>query len=88
MDSSSGSGSPFLTTKQAAAYLRLMPSTLENWRSAGDGPVFHKLGGRIYYTRTDLQAWVESRRCRSTAEHQAKTSSEVNRQRTGQREAG
>lgn len=81
MDSASGSVPMFLTTKQAAAHLRLKPSTLDHWRSTGGGPVFHKLGSRIYYTRADLQAWIESRRRRTTAEHKAKRSSEAQRQR-------
>ena len=81
MDSASGAISPFLTTKLAAAFLGLKPSTLERWRSKGEGPVFHKIGGRIYYTRADLDAWIESRRRRSTAEHWAKKSAEASRDR-------
>ncbi len=65
----SGPVSPFLTTRQAAAYLRLQPCTLESWRSEGEGPVFHKLGGRAYYKLADLDSWIESRRRKSTAEH-------------------
>jgi predicted DNA-binding transcriptional regulator AlpA len=71
MDPVSGSTSPFLNTRQAAAHLRLKPSTLDHWRSVGGGPVFHKLGSRIYYTRDDLEAWVQSRRRLTTAEHRA-----------------
>ncbi len=71
MDSASGSASPFLTTAQAAAVLRMEPSTLDHWRSEGAGPVFYKIGRRIYYKRADLDAWIESRKRRSTAEHKA-----------------
>jgi predicted site-specific integrase-resolvase len=81
MDPGSGAVSPFLSTTLAADFLGLKPSTLERWRCAGEGPVFHKIGGRIYYTRPDLQTWIESRRRRSTAEHKARSSGEVSRQR-------
>lgn len=44
-----------LTTKEAAAYLRLQPCTLEVWRCRGRGPKFQKIGGRrVVYDITDL----------------------------------
>lgn len=76
MSFASGTASPFLTTAQAAAYLRLKPCTLERWRSDGGGPAFHKLGGRAYYKLADLDAYVEARRRRSTAEHRVKAREE------------
>ncbi|MFM2090724.1 MAG: Achromobacter phage Mano, partial [Planctomycetota bacterium] len=31
--------------------------TLANWRSLGNGPKYLKLGGRILYPRTAVEAW-------------------------------
>ena len=64
-----GLPSPFLSVADAASYLHLRPATLNNWRSEGTGPTFHKLGRRTFYTRADLDSWVASCRRRSTAEH-------------------
>lgn len=40
-----------LTPVEAAALLRVTPKTLANWRSAGTGPAFKKIGGRVVYAR-------------------------------------
>jgi Helix-turn-helix domain len=69
-----GLASPFLTVADAASYLHLRPATLNNWRSEGTGPAFHKLGRRTFYTRVDLDAWVASCRRRSTTEHRVQES--------------
>ncbi len=37
------------TTREAAAFLRLSPRTLERWRYLGCGPPYLKLGGRCVY---------------------------------------
>jgi len=42
--------SPFLTTREAAAFLRVKRRTLDNWRWVGKGPAFHKHGQRVVYT--------------------------------------
>ncbi len=52
--------SPFLTTREAASFLRMRPSTLERWRSAGSGPRYRKFGGRVVYTRADLEAFADA----------------------------
>lgn len=53
-----------LCTKDAAAYLRISPSTLANLRSQGKGPVFRRLTdrkfGNVLYRKEDLDAWVEA----------------------------
>jgi hypothetical protein len=51
----------YLTNDEAAAYLRLAPSTLEKHRVIGGGPRFHKLGRRVVYTHKDLEAWANAR---------------------------
>lgn len=51
----------FLDTVEAARYLGLQKTTLEAWRSRGEGPQFVKLGRAVRYRRPDLDAWIESR---------------------------
>ncbi len=50
--------SPWLTTEQAAAYLKSTPGTLETWRKKGRGPAYH--GGHRFtrYHVGDLDAWM------------------------------
>jgi predicted DNA-binding transcriptional regulator AlpA len=57
-----------LKTSEAAEYLRLSVSQLNNWRMEGAGPPFVKLGGRVFYRLKDLERWLEARTVRSTAE--------------------
>lgn len=57
-----------MDTKNAALYLGLSPKTLAMKRCRGEGPLFVKRG-RIYYFRTDLDAWLnEQGRLTSTAQ--------------------
>ena len=59
--------SPYLTTPEAASFLRLRPCTLERWRCAGGGPVFHKFGGRVVYAKEALERFAEENRRSNTA---------------------
>ena len=58
----------YLTTRRAAAYLGLSARTLDRYRVSGDGPVFHRFGGRVRYLRADLDDWAATRRRRSTSD--------------------
>lgn len=44
-----------LTTKEAAAFLRVHPGTMSNWRYKGVGPSYVKIGGKIFYFQEDLE---------------------------------
>ena len=57
-----------LDTAGAARRLSLAESTLEKLRVTGGGPAFCKLGRRVVYRVADLDAWIASRRVRSTSE--------------------
>jgi predicted DNA-binding transcriptional regulator AlpA len=46
--------SELLTPEQLAEHLQLSPLTLSNWRIAGKGPPYLKLGSRV--VRYDLDA--------------------------------
>jgi hypothetical protein len=60
--------SPFLTTQEAASYLRISARTMENWRWSNDGPEYRKHGGTVVYHLDDLNAfstvWNKSRKTR------------------------
>jgi predicted DNA-binding transcriptional regulator AlpA len=57
-----------LHTRDAARRLGLGPHTLEKMRMRGTGPTFVKLGARVLYDVGDLDAWIATRRRRSTSE--------------------
>ena len=63
--------SPFLTTKEAADYLRISVRTMENWRWSNDGPEYRKHGGTVVYHIDDLNdfstVWNKSRKPRHGA---------------------
>lgn len=49
---------PSLNTKLSARYLDLKTQTLCNWRCQRRGPVYHKVGGRIIYRKSDLDKFL------------------------------
>lgn len=56
-----------LRTEEAARWLGLSGRTLEKHRCTGTGPSYRKLGGRVVYMLSDLQAWVDDGERHSTA---------------------
>ena len=58
----------YLPTREAAHYLGLSARTLNRYRVSGDGPVFHRFGGRVRYRCDDLDAWAAARRRVSTVD--------------------
>jgi|GEM_PF-451010 len=44
--------------KEAARALHQKPQTLAGWRCEGKGPVYLKIGRRVFYRRSDLSAWL------------------------------
>lgn len=46
-----------LTQKELAARWRRSEACLERWRSAGIGPKFLKLCGRVLYRQADIEAY-------------------------------
>jgi DNA-binding transcriptional MerR regulator len=60
-----------IDTRNAAPLIGITPETLENWRSRGEGPRFHKTPGRsgkVLYDPADIEAWRTQRRFSSTAQ--------------------
>lgn len=59
---------PFLTTREAARYLKLRPNTLEKMRVYGGGPQYRKHGRHVRYHIDDLIAWSDMRKKDSTSD--------------------
>ena len=58
-----GNGPFFIDTREAADLLGLAPSTLERYRSAGNGPPYYLLAKRtVRYRLQDLAEWQAGRR--------------------------
>lgn len=49
--------SPYKTVAEAAEFLRLSRQTLNNMRSSGRGPSYHRHGRRILYDVDELRSW-------------------------------
>jgi predicted site-specific integrase-resolvase len=60
-----------LKTAEAADFLQVKPTTLEQWRWQGTGPKFIKMNRAVRYRREDLEAFIEARVFGSTTEAQA-----------------
>ena len=45
--------------------------TLANWRSAGTGPKFTKLGGAVRYPIEEIVKWEQHRTVSSTSEYRS-----------------
>lgn len=45
----------------AGAEIKTSEATLASWRCRGMGPRYVKLGGKIFYRRCDLHAFIASR---------------------------
>jgi excisionase family DNA binding protein len=60
-----------LNTAEAAEQLRVKKQTLENWRLRGEGPAFIKVGRRVFYRLSALDAWLTGRIRTSTSEEAA-----------------
>ena len=56
------SNKTFMTTKEVARYLSVSTSWLEQLRCRGEGPPYYKLGGKVLYEKSEVDAWFESHR--------------------------
>jgi hypothetical protein len=63
----------YLTTVEAADFVRLSPRTLERLRVQGTGPRYIKAGpgkrAKVLYRIADLQEWLEATIFQSTGEY-------------------
>lgn len=58
---------PWLTPKEAAAFLGFTPKTLANWRSARIGPAYSVIGARVRYRYSALVAFQDAAPCQGGA---------------------
>jgi hypothetical protein len=56
----------YYSVDEAAGLLGCSPRTLEKLRATGGGPVYSKLGRRLFYKGSDLTGHLEESRRRST----------------------
>jgi hypothetical protein len=54
-----------LTLRQASDYLNVPQNTLRWWRTCNTGPRSYALGGKVFYDRGDLDAWVGNQKAGS-----------------------
>ena len=57
-----------VSPEEAAERLGTQRSTLDNWRWAGKGPRYIKVGGRVRYRLVDLADWLDTRVRTSTSD--------------------
>ena len=59
----------YLNERQAAEKIGVTASAMQAWRLRGNGPPFVKISCRcIRYSESALDAWMQARECKSTAE--------------------
>jgi excisionase family DNA binding protein len=49
-----------LTTAEVAEIFRTSPETVRYWRHVGKGPRSFKVGRRVLYRESDVQAWADA----------------------------
>lgn len=52
----------WMTTPQAAAYLKITPKALKHLRTRRLAPPAHKISGSLRWKLSDLRAWAEAQR--------------------------
>ncbi len=53
---------PLMTTDEVAAFFRTSPATISYWRHTGYGPKGRKVGRRVLYDRSEVEAfWATSK---------------------------
>jgi len=57
----------FLTQSEAAAELKVCERMLDRWHRLGEGPPITKLGRRVLYRRSSMQAWLRGREHQESA---------------------
>ena len=55
--------------ENAVKYLGVKPKTLATWACQNKGPKVIRVGGRVFYFREDLDAFIQGGRCRATSDY-------------------
>lgn len=48
---------------------KISTRTLANWRNRKEGPKYTKLGGKVLYRLSDVEAWEQKRTVNGTCEY-------------------
>lgn len=67
----------YMSTEEAAKFLKLSPRTLQSYRCSGKGPPFSRMGNRARYLRSKVAEWAAEREARSTTEADEKEREET-----------
>jgi predicted DNA-binding transcriptional regulator AlpA len=59
---------PILNIEEAAEYVHVCVNTLRYYRNQNTGPYSFKIGRRVHYRRSALDAWLESQIARGRGE--------------------
>lgn len=52
----------YITTHEFAQLVRTSPETVRYWRHIGKGPKPFKLGRKVLYVRSQVEAWIDEAR--------------------------
>jgi excisionase family DNA binding protein len=55
-----GTTDPLMGPGEVSALLGLPVATLANWRCAGKGPPFLRVGRHVRYRRRDVDTWIDA----------------------------
>jgi excisionase family DNA binding protein len=55
-----GTTDPLLDPGEVSTLLGLPVATLANWRCAGKGPPFLRVGRHVRYRRRDVDRWIDA----------------------------
>lgn len=50
----------YMSTRQVCEYTTLAYGTLANMRTQKIGPKYYKVGGRVIYKKSDVDAWINA----------------------------
>ncbi len=57
---------PMAAPRELAEFLGIPPHTLDQWRSRGLGPAWHRVGRHVRYRWADIEEWLGEQRRSST----------------------
>jgi hypothetical protein len=67
-----------ITETELAEYWGVKKKTLQNWRSAGIGPMYIKIGSRVIYTKDAVLEYEQTRTFRGPGERVTPTAQVAN----------
>lgn len=59
------------TPQTLATYLDVAVQTVYGWSHRGQGPIGYRVGGRKFYDREDVDAWIRAQKAQDIARRTA-----------------